>query len=113
MQVDIPEAEDPDDTKAKHLKRKGDEAFVKGNFKAATEAYTQALRHTTSDSAIWANRSAASLRTGAAQDALQDARCARTLNPGFAKVGQCNILAPARYFQPQEQCVWLPEHAYA
>ncbi|CAK0782712.1 hypothetical protein CVIRNUC_005907 [Coccomyxa viridis] len=84
-QVDIPEAEDPDDTKGKHLKRKGDEAFVKGNFKAATEAYTQALRHTTSDSAVWANRSAASLRTGAAQDALQDARCARTLKPGFAK----------------------------
>ena len=96
MQVDVPEAEDPDDTKAKQLKRKGDEAFVKGNFKAANEAYTQALRHATSDSAIWANRSAASLRTGAAQDALQDARCARTLNPGFAKVRQRISLAPVR-----------------
>ena len=96
MQVDIPEAEDPDDSKAKHLKRKGDEAFVKGNFKAATEVYTQALRHTTSDSTIWANRSAASLRTGAAQNALQDARCARTLKPGFAKVRRCNIWATVR-----------------
>ena len=86
MQVDIPEAEDPDEVKAKSPKRKGDEAFVQGNFNAAVEVYTQALRHTTSDSAMWANRNAASLHTGAAQNALQGARCARTLKPRFAKV---------------------------
>ena len=86
MQVDTPEAEDPDEVKAKSLKRKVNEAFVQGNFNAAIGIYTQAVRHTTSDSAFWANRSAASLRTGAAQNALQDAHFARILKPGFAKV---------------------------
>lgn len=86
-QVDIPDAVEPDEAKAGKMKRQGDEAFVKGDFGRAAEAYTQALRHTSSDPAIWANRSAAFLRTGAAEDALQDARRARTLKPEYAKVG--------------------------
>ncbi len=86
-QVDIPDAVEPDEAMAARMKRQGDEAFVKGNFGRAVEAYTQALRHTTSDPAIWANRSAAFLRTGAAEDALQDARRARHLKPDYAKAG--------------------------
>ena len=86
MQVRIPDAPEPDEAKGSKLKRQGDEAFVKGNFDSAAKAYTQALRHNTSDHTIWANRSAAFLRTGAAEDALQDARRARTLKPEYAKV---------------------------
>lgn len=85
--MDIPDAVEPDEAKAGKMKRLGDEAFVRGNFGRAAEVYTQALRHTTSDPAIWANRSAAFLRTGAAEGALQDARRARTLKPDYAKVG--------------------------
>lgn len=87
--MDIPDAEDPDEAKGSSLKRRGDEAFVKGDYSSAAEAYTQALKHTTSDHAIWANRSAARLRLGAAEDALQDARRARTLKPDLAKVLSC------------------------
>ena len=86
MQVSIPDAPEPDEGKGSKLKRQGDEAFVKGDFGGAAQAYTQALRHVTSDHTIWANRSAAFLRTGAAEDALQDARRARTLKPEYAKV---------------------------
>ena len=86
MQVDIPDAPDPDEAKGSKHKRQGDEAFVKGDFDSAAKAYTQALKHNTSDHIIWANRSAAFLRTGATEDALQDARRARTLKPEYAKV---------------------------
>ena len=43
----------------------GDEAFVRQEFPAAVEAYTQSLRHDTSQAAVWANRAAALLRAGA------------------------------------------------
>ena len=86
MQVDIPDAPEPDEAKGSKHKRQGDEAFVKGDFDSAAMAYTQALRHNTSDHIIWANRSAAFLRTGSTEDALQDARRARTLKPEYAKV---------------------------
>lgn len=92
LQVEVPAPEEFDAEKAKVLKRAGDEAFVKGAFPAAVEHYSGALRHDTSDHALWANRSAAALRTGAFQDALLDARRARTVNPRHAKV--------SRPFQP-------------
>ncbi len=47
--------------------------------------YSEALRHSTGDAALWANRSAAFLRTGAYEEALQDARRARTLDKKYAK----------------------------
>lgn len=86
MQIEVPAPEEYDMDKAKVMKRKGDEAFVKGQFPAAVEHYTGALRHNTSDHALWANRSAAAFRTGAFQDALLDARRARTVDPRYAKV---------------------------
>jgi tetratricopeptide (TPR) repeat protein len=82
----VPHPEDPDAERAGKLKRSGDEAFVKSDFAAAQELYTGALRHDTSDHALWANRSAASLRLGRFEEALLDARRARTLNPQYAKV---------------------------
>ena len=53
MQVNIPDAPDPDEAKGSKHKRQGDEAFVKGDFDSAAKAYTQALRHNTSDHIIW------------------------------------------------------------
>ena len=47
--------------------------------------YSEALRHNTGDAVLWANRSAAYLRTGAYGEALQDARRARTLDRAYAK----------------------------
>ena len=81
----MPEAEDPDAEAAAAAKRQGDEAFVAARFPAAVEAYTRALRHDTGSHALWANRSAALLRTGDHRAALADARIARTLAPGFTK----------------------------
>ncbi len=86
VQIEVPAPEEYDLDKAKVLKRAGDEAFVKGQFPAAVEHYSGALRHNTSDHALWANRSAAAFRTGAFQDALLDARRARTVDPRYAKV---------------------------
>lgn len=86
MKVAVPPPEEHDVERAAQLKRSGDEAFVKGDFPAAQQHYTGALRHDTSDHALWANRSAASLRMGHFQEALLDARRARTINPQYAKV---------------------------
>ncbi len=94
LKVEVPAPEEYDLDKAKVLKRAGDEAFVKGQFPAAVEHYTGALRHNTSDHALWANRSAASLRTGAFQEALLDARRARTVDPRYAKVSRNDQEAP-------------------
>ena len=93
LQIVVPAPEEYDMEKAKVLKRKGDEAFVKGQFPAAVEHYTGALRHNTSDHALWANRSAAAFRTGAFQGALLDARRARTIDPRYAKVSRLTIFA--------------------
>ena len=84
-QIDVPEAEDPDAEAAAAAKRCGDEAFVAARYPAAVEAYTRALRHDTGSHALWANRSAALLRTSDYRAALADARIARKLAPGFTK----------------------------
>lgn len=88
-QIEVPEAEEPDADAAAAAKRRGDEAFVAANFQAAVAAYTRALRHDTRSHAVWANRSAAALRTGDYEAALKDARIARTVNPAFTKARAC------------------------
>ncbi len=52
----------------------------------AEEAYSQALSHQTSSAVLWANRSAARLSSGKAEEALADARLARTVDPQYMKV---------------------------
>lgn len=84
-QIEVPEAEEPNADAAAVAKRRGDEAFVAADFQAAVAAYTRALRHDTSSHAVWANRSAAGLRTGDYESALTDARIARTVNPAYTK----------------------------
>ena len=65
--IEVPEPSDLDPPRATLLKRQGDEAFVKADFRAASDLYTRALDHDTHNHLIWANRSAAYLRLGRAQ----------------------------------------------
>ncbi len=87
---------EPDEGAAAAAKRRGDEAFVAADYPEAVAAYTRALRHDTSSHALWANRSAASLRMGDHEAALADARIARTVNPAFTKVLGSRLCGPSR-----------------
>ena len=82
----IPEPDEFDVDKAGSCKREGDEAFVRRDFGAAVNAYTQSLSHDTHNHLVWANRSAANLRQGDAAAALSDARTARAIKPEYLKV---------------------------
>lgn len=86
LQVRLPDAEDPDDGAAAEQKRKGDIAFVGKRYQEALQAYSQSLRHSTSNHVVWANRSAVYLRLHNPQAALDDARRARTLDETYTKV---------------------------
>lgn len=86
LQVSIPDAEEPDDAAADEHKREGDIAFVGKRYQEALQAYSQALRHKTSNHVVWANRSAVYLRLNQPQAALDDARHARTLDESYTKV---------------------------
>lgn len=82
----IPDPEEPDEAAAANHKRKGDIAFVSKRYQEALNAYSQSLRHKTSNHVVWANRSAVYLRLGKPQHALEDARRARTLDESYTKV---------------------------
>ncbi|DBA83555.1 TPA: hypothetical protein ACH3X2_006474 [Trebouxia sp. C0005] len=84
-QMGIPDPEEPDEAAAADHKRKGDVAFVGKRYQEALNAYSQSLRHKTSNHIVWANRSAVYLRLEKPQDALQDARRARTLDESYTK----------------------------
>ncbi len=85
----IPDPEEPDEAAAADHKRKGDIAFVGKHYQEALKAYSQALRHQTSNHVVWANRSAVYLRLNKPQAALEDARRARTLDESYTKVPYC------------------------
>ncbi len=82
----IPDPERPDEAAAADHKRKGDIAFVGKRYQEALNAYSQSLRHKTSNHVVWANRSAVYLRLKKPQNALEDARRARTLDESYTKV---------------------------
>lgn len=86
MQMGIPAPEEPDEAAAADHKRKGDIAFVGKRYQEALQAYSQSLRHKTSNHVVWANRSAVYLRLNKPQAALKDARRARTLDESYTKV---------------------------
>ena len=86
VQIGVPDPEEPDEGAAAEQKRKGDIAFVGKRYQEALQAYTQSLRHKTSNHVVWANRSAVYLRLNKAQAALEDARRARTLDETYTKV---------------------------
>lgn len=74
-----------DREQAAALKRKGDEAFVAGQYEAAAEHYSGAIQRFPDDHILNANRSAARLKLGQLQGALDDARRARTIKPDYTK----------------------------
>lgn len=74
-----------DAEKAARAKRRGDEAFVKGDFAAADEAYGESIDADTGNAKVWANRAAARLRLKDPHGALSDAQRARAIDPGYAK----------------------------
>jgi tetratricopeptide (TPR) repeat protein len=86
LQVDIPPPQDPNEVEAGAQKRAGDEAYARGDYGAALEAYTASLRHDTSDTKVWANRAAAALKLAEFELAVADCKKARTLKPDNIKV---------------------------
>lgn len=81
----VPSPEDPDPAAAEALKAQGNTAFAAGQYDEALRLYRAALRHATDSPALWANAAAAGLRLGRCQEALRDARVARTVDPKFLK----------------------------
>lgn len=81
----VPAPEDPDPAKAEALKKEGNAAFVAGDYEKALELYRAALRHATDAAALWSNAAAAALRLERWQEALRDARVARSVDPKFVK----------------------------
>lgn len=109
LQVRVPDAEDPDDAAAAEQKRKGDVAFVGKRYQEALQAYSQSLRHNTSNHVVWANRSAVYLRLNDPQAALDDARRARTLDESYTKVIVIKEehVAVRLSIQSKAGCIWL------
>lgn len=85
--IQVPEAKDLNPDKAASSKRAGDEAFVARDYSKAVTIYSESLQHDTRNHLVWANRSAASLKTGDATGALRDARVSRKLDSKYLKAG--------------------------
>ena len=81
----IPVPEEPDPAKSKELQSQGNQAFVNGDFEKAFNLYRSALKHQTDNAHLWANSSAAALKLHRHEEALRDARMARTVDPKFVK----------------------------
>jgi hypothetical protein len=81
----IPAPEDPDLDRSKELQSQGNQAFVNGNFEEALVSYRSALRHQTDNAQLWSNCAAAALKLHRYEEALRDARIARTVDPKLVK----------------------------
>lgn len=81
----VPEPEVPDESKSKTLQREGDVALVAGRADEALEKYHDALRHWTKSSRLWSDAAAAALRVGKFEEALKNARVARTVDSQSVK----------------------------
>uniref|UniRef100_W5LRS8 Uncharacterized protein n=1 Tax=Astyanax mexicanus TaxID=7994 RepID=W5LRS8_ASTMX len=67
--------------------RRSNEACQRGDFQTAVKLYGEALRADPQNCILYSNRSAAHLKLGQYQTALDDAVKARLLNPKWPKVG--------------------------
>lgn len=65
--------------------RESNAACESGDFGRAIQLYTEALRHYPNNHILYSNRSAALLKLGRFTEALQDATCARQVNPSWPK----------------------------
>lgn len=75
----------PADEEAEKAKEEGNKAFAKGNFALAAESFTLAINLDPNNHVYYANRSAALLKMGKLEDALDDADRAIKLNRFYAK----------------------------
>lgn len=66
--------------------QRGDEACRRGDFQTAVDLYTEALQADPQSCVLYSNRSAALLKLGRHQQALDDAGQACELNPKWPKV---------------------------
>lgn len=67
--------------------RESSEAVNRGDYRAAIQAYTEAISLDPTNHILFTNRSAAFAKTQQFQKSLLDARKSRELNPKWAKVG--------------------------
>ncbi|KAJ8287125.1 hypothetical protein GJAV_G00047930, partial [Gymnothorax javanicus] len=83
----VVEGEDPCLSKAEFMEkvRRSNEACQRGDFLSAVRLYSEALRADPQNCILYSNRSAAHLKLGQHQAALDDAIKARLLNPKWPK----------------------------
>ena len=74
-----------DAEKAASEKRRGDEAFIRGDNATAVEAYASSLACDDANAKVWANRSAARLKLGHFAAAARDAKISRAIDKGYVK----------------------------
>jgi ankyrin repeat protein len=74
-----------DAEKAAAEKRRGDEAFIRGDNATAVEAYASSLACDDANAKVWANRSAARLKLGHFAAAARDAKISRAIDKGYVK----------------------------
>ena len=74
-----------DKKRAQEKKAEGNTHFSKGEYSAAAESYAAAVLADPSDAILYSNRSASLAHMRMYDDALDDARMARALRPGWSK----------------------------
>ena len=70
---------------AEAFKADGNKALQSGNLTAAIENYTKAIDADGTNHVYYSNRSAAYLKKGDGNNALEDAESTIAINPGFSK----------------------------
>ncbi|KAJ7987049.1 hypothetical protein DPEC_G00334730 [Dallia pectoralis] len=78
--------------------RRSNQACQRGQYSLAVQLYGEALSADPQNCILYSNRSAAYLRLGQYQTALDDAIKARLLNPKWPKIGPCAITGPFKDF---------------
>ncbi len=93
---------------ADSLKAKGNEYFVKKEYKLAESFYSEAIKLCDNNAVLYANRSAANLELGHYLLALDDSERAIQLNTGFVKAYFRKYLAMQKLDRSHKDCydVW-------
>lgn len=75
----------PNNAEAEAFKAEGNKALQAGNLTKAIEEYTKAINADGANHVYFSNRSAAYLKKGDGNNALEDAESTIALNPDFSK----------------------------
>lgn len=78
-----PEVED--EALAEQLRQKANAFFAAGDIAGAAKLYSLAMEHWTKNAVLWGNRAACRLKLEQWQEALEDARIARAIDPRYVK----------------------------